>query len=128
MNGFYAKVRQDAKLGPIFNEVIGDDWDHHLAKMRDFWSSVMLLTGRYKGQPMVAHMRLKMVRPEHFERWLELFRQTAAELCTLEIADLFIAKAEHIARSFQLGMFYRPSPVHRTSMEETRRIWPAPKS
>ena len=81
----------------------------------------MLLTGIYKGNPMVAHMRLKMVRPEHFERWLELFRQTAAELCTPEVAALFIAKAEHIARSFQLGMFYRPPPDHRTSMEETRR-------
>ena len=121
VHGFYAKVRQDSKIGPVFNHVIGDDWDHHLAKMCDFWSSVMLLTGIYKGNPLVAHMRLKMVRPEHFERWLELFRQTAAELCTPEVAALFIAKAEHIARSFQLGMFYRPPPDHRRPMEETRR-------
>lgn len=108
VHSFYARVRADAEIGPIFERVIGDDWDTHLAKMCDFWSSVMLLSGRYKGQPMVAHMRLKMIRPEHFQRWLELFRQTAAEVCSAEIAPLFIARAENIARSLQLGMFFQP--------------------
>lgn len=108
VHGFYARVRDDAQLGPIFDRVIGDGWDEHLAKMCDFWSSVMLLTGRYKGNPMIAHMRLKMVRPEHFERWLTLFRATAADLCDPHTAALFVGKAENIARSLQLGMFYRP--------------------
>jgi hemoglobin len=116
---FYAKVRNDEKLGPIFKRVIGDDWDQHLAKMCDFWSSVMLQTGDYKGNPMVAHLRLKMVRPEHFERWLALFTETVTELCVPEVANLFIAKAESIARSLQLGMFYRPLPNRRKSMEES---------
>jgi hemoglobin len=108
VHGFYARVRQDGEIGPIFNRVIGDDWDTHLPKMCDFWSSVMLMTGRYKGNPMIAHMRLKMVRPEHFERWLTLFRQTAGDVCVPEIAELFIGRAENIARSLQLGMFFRP--------------------
>jgi hemoglobin len=105
---FYAKVRKDAEIGPIFNRVVGDDWDEHLAKMCRFWSSVMLMTGSYKGNPMLAHMRLKMVRPEHFERWLTLFRETAVEICHPEAAARFVEKAENIARSLQLGMFYRP--------------------
>jgi hemoglobin len=109
VHGFYAKVRADAQLGPIFNRIIADDWDRHLAKMCDFWSSVMLLTGRYKGNPMTAHMRLKMVRPEHFARWLALFRETAQDCCSPEVAALFIGKADNIARSLQLGMFYRPA-------------------
>ncbi|MCP5411422.1 MAG: group III truncated hemoglobin [Alphaproteobacteria bacterium] len=108
VHDFYARVREDLVIGPIFNRVIADDWDRHLAKMCDFWSSVMLLTGRYKGNPMVAHMRLKMVRPEHFERWLSLFRVTSRDVCPEEVATLFISRAENIARSFQLGMFYRP--------------------
>ena len=108
VHGFYARVRDDGELGPIFNRVI-TDWDEHLAKMCDFWSSVMLLTGRYKGNPMIAHMRLKTVRPEHFERWLTLFRATAADLCDPHTAALFVAKAENIARSLQMGMFYRPA-------------------
>lgn len=108
VNGFYARVREDTEIGPIFERVIGEDWDAHLTKMYDFWSSVMLMTGRYKGNPMIAHIRLKTVRPEHFDRWLTLFRLTAEELLPHEIAVLFIDRAENIARSLQLGMFYRP--------------------
>jgi len=108
VHAFYAKVRGDATLGPIFARVIGEDWEPHLAKMCDFWSSEMLMSGRYKGNPMIAHMRLKMVRPEHFARWLELFHATALEECPPPIAVQFGARADNIARSLQLGMFYRP--------------------
>ncbi len=110
---FYARIRGDEVLGPIFERVIGENWDPHLAKMCDFWSSVMRMTGRYKGNPMVAHMRLKMVRPEHFERWLCLFRETVEENCQPGLAALFLSRAENIARSLQLGMFYKP--VFRTA-------------
>jgi hemoglobin len=106
---FYGKIRSDAELGPIFAQVIGTDWEPHLAKMCDFWSSVMLMSGRYKGNPMIAHMRLKMVNPAHFERWLQLFRETAGEVCPPEAAGVFVSRAENIARSLQLGMFYRPA-------------------
>jgi len=108
VHGFYAKIRADAALGPIFARVIGEDWDPHLAKMCDFWSSVMLMSGRYKGNPMTAHLRLKSVRPEHFARWLELFGETADATAPPAVAALFRAKAENIARSLQLGMFFRP--------------------
>lgn len=110
VHAFYTKVRADEALGPIFARVIGDDWGPHLAKMCDFWSSVMLMSGRYKGNPMIAHMRLKMVRPEHFARWLQIFRATALEECPPSIAVQFIGRADNIARSLQLGMFYRPAP------------------
>jgi hemoglobin len=113
VHAFYAKVRADAVLGPIFSRVVGDDWGPHLAKMCDFWSSVMLMSGRYKGNPMVAHIRLKMVKPEHFERWLGLFQETAFEVCTPDTAALFRARAENIARSLQLGMFFRPTSATR---------------
>jgi hemoglobin len=108
VHGFYDRVRADADIGPIFNRVIGDNWDTHLARMCDFWSSVMLMTGRYKGNPMIAHMRLKTVQPRHFERWLSLFRDTARTVCPDDIAELFIGRAENIARSLQMGMFFRP--------------------
>lgn len=116
VHGFYDQIRQDALLGPIFERAIGTGWDAHLAKMCDFWSSVMCMTGRYKGNPMSAHLRLKTVRPEHFERWLALFRESAAAICPPDIAPLFVARAETIARSLQLGMFWRPS--RETAMEE----------
>ena len=56
VNAFYARVRADAQLGPVFNGAI-DDWPEHLGKLADFWSSVMLTTGRYKGQPVPAHRK-----------------------------------------------------------------------
>lgn len=112
VHAFYGRVRADADLGPIFDRVIGQEWDAHLAKMCDFWSSVMLTSGRYKGNPMLAHMRLKMVRPAHFERWLALFAETAYAECPPGIADQFCARAANIAKSLQLGMFWRPEAAH----------------
>lgn len=108
VHAFYGRIRTDAELGPIFNGVIGENWDVHLARMCDFWSSVMRMTGRYSGRPMPIHMRLKMVKPEHFSRWLALFGETAQQTCSPAIAERFCAKAALIAKSLQLGMFYRP--------------------
>jgi len=100
---FYARVRKDPAIGPIFNRVV-EDWDHHLAKLCDFWSSVTLMSGRFKGSPMIAHTRIDGIRPTHFARWLHLFRQTAEEVCPPEAAALFAAKSEMIGRSLQLGI------------------------
>jgi hemoglobin len=104
VHGFYAKVRTDPALGPIFNRIIGDGWDPHLAKMCDFWSSVLLMSGRFHGAPMPVHIAIPEIRPAHFARWLHLFRQTAAELCPPDAAALFVAKAEMIAQSLQFGI------------------------
>lgn len=108
VRSFYARVRADETLGPIFDRVIGNEWEPHLLKMCDFWSSVMLTSGRYKGQPMRAHLKLKTVQPKHFDRWLMLFRETAEEVCDPETAERFIEKAARIAESLQLGMFFKP--------------------
>jgi hemoglobin len=53
---FYARVREDPLIGPVFNGAI-TDWDDHLEKLISFWSSVMLTSGRYKGNPVAAHMK-----------------------------------------------------------------------
>jgi len=103
VHGFYGKIRTDPALGPIFNRVVGD-WDEHLAKMCDFWSSVLLMTGRFKGAPMAAHARIPEIRPTHFARWLHVFQQTAAGVCPPQAAALFVAKSEMIAQSLQLGV------------------------
>jgi hemoglobin len=105
VHGFYEKIRVDPALGPIFTRAIHDDhWPAHLGKMCDFWSSVMLMTGRFKGAPMPAHIRIPEIRPTHFARWLHLFRQTAQEVCPPEAAAAFIARAEMIAQSLELGI------------------------
>lgn len=105
---FYGKVRGDALIGPVFERAIRDQWPVHLAKMYDFWSSVMLTTGRYKGNPLAVHLALPPLSPAMFERWLALFDETASALFAPHIAAVFHLKAERIAASLQLGLFYRP--------------------
>jgi len=107
VRNFYGKIRDDDQLGPIFDSKI-DDWEPHLRKMMDFWSSVTLMTGRFKGNPMMKHRVLTDVEPAHFDRWLALFRESAKAVATPGAADVFIGCAERIAGSFKLGMFGVP--------------------
>jgi hemoglobin len=109
VDAFYAKVQQDAVLAPVFDRAIApDSWPVHLAKMYDFWSSVMLTTRRYKGNPMGVHMRVAGLEAPMFARWLALFHATAEELFPPALAANFREKSERIAESLQLGLFYRP--------------------
>src|SRR4051812_13144621 len=102
VRGFYAKVRHDAVLAPVFEARI-TDWEPHLARMCAFWSSVALMTGRYHGTPMVKHLPLP-VDATHFDRWLALFEATAREICSPEAAAHFVERARRIAASLELGI------------------------
>ena len=102
VRGFYARVRADAVLGPIFESKIAD-WEPHLDRMRAFWSSVALMTGVYHGQPMQKHLPLP-IDARHFDRWLALFEETARELCPSKAADCFAERARRIAESLELGV------------------------
>ena len=99
---FYAKVRRDTILGPIFAARI-ENWGPHLERMVAFWSSVALMTGRYHGRPVPAHTPLP-IHGAHFERWLGLFRETAQEVCTSRGAAHVIERAERIARSLHIAV------------------------
>jgi len=71
VDAFYERVRRDSTLGPIFAAAITEDaWPEHLAKMYAFWSSVMLTSGRYKGDPVGAHRKVTGVEPPMFGNWL----------------------------------------------------------
>jgi hemoglobin len=102
VHGFYAKVRSDAVLAPVFEARI-QDWEPHLARMCAFWSSVALMSGRYQGTPMAKHAPLP-VDAAHFDRWLSLFEKTARELCPPQAATHFIELARRIAASLELGI------------------------
>lgn len=101
---FYAQIRKDPTLGPIFERVVNGDWDTHLSKMCDFWSSVLLMSGRFHGTPMVAHIKIGELEPRHFALWLKMFRDTVTATCPNDAADLFVTKAEMIAQSLQMGL------------------------
>ncbi len=106
VEAFYARVRSHPALGPIFDEAIGDDWDVHLGKMKDFWASVALNAGRYSGRPVPAHQKLTQVNANHFAVWIGLFEATLRDIAPqAETVDYFMERAERIARSLQLAMF-----------------------
>ena len=104
---FYATVRADALIGPVFNDAI-DDWPDHLEKLTAFWSSLMLTSGRYKGSPMAAHLKHKAhITPAMFDRWLAIWAGTTSELMAPAAAAALQAKAARIAESLQLALFFR---------------------
>ncbi len=107
VHGFYAAIRRDALLGPIFDAAIAaEKWPVHLAKMCDFWSATLLRTGRYDGRPLPPHLELPGLGEAHFRRWLALFRDTVAARCAPEIAGLFMDRALRIAHSFRLAIAF----------------------
>jgi hemoglobin len=106
---FYARVQADPLIGPVFAARI-EDWEAHMLKLCAFWSSVALMTGRYHGQPMQAHLELP-VAAEHFDRWISIFETTANELCPPVAATHFIDRARRIADSFELGMAMRQGKI-----------------
>lgn len=107
VDAFYARVRADAELGPVFNDAI-HDWPAHLETLTAFWSSVMLTSGRYKGRPVPAHFRHRArITPALFDRWLALWAETTAALMSPEAAAALQEKAARIGESLQLALFFR---------------------
>jgi len=106
-NAFYAKVRIDPVLGPVFATKIEDDdavWAKHRAHIAGFWSSIFLKSGRYKGNPLAKHIGVTGITPDHFAYWLNLFSETATETLQPEQASVITDMSERIAQSLQMGL------------------------
>ena len=121
---FYARVRDDLLIGPIFADRI-TDWGPHLGQMKLFWSSVALSTGVYQGRPMPKHLPLP-IDATHFDRWLALFEEATIEVCSPVAAAHFMERARRIAESLELGVA-NANKVLLGLGERFRRPWsPAP--
>ena len=107
VHAFYAQVRRDPLIGPVFEAAIGPQgWPDHLAKLCDFWSATLLRTSRYGGRPLPPHLGIPGLDEAHFRRWLKLFRDTVQQLCQPEVAALFMDRALRIAHSFRLAVAF----------------------
>jgi len=126
IRGFYDRARRDPLIGPVFEGRV-HDWEAHFARMRDFWSSVALMSGRYHGQPMAAHLPLPIDTP-HFNRWLELFAETARELCPPAAAAHFIERAHRIADSLELGIAAKRGEIRSPPRRPARSQPPAARA
>jgi hemoglobin len=104
---FYAQVRADAELGPVFNEAVGD-WDEHQRLLTAFWSSIMLGSGRYKGSPVAEHVKhAGRITAPLFARWLDLWRLTTDDVLPPAAAIAMQVKAGRIAESLQLAIAFQ---------------------
>ncbi len=101
---FYASVREDALLGPIFAARIAD-WGPHLARMKSFWRGVLLNSGEYSGNPMRMHVAIPGLEERHFAHWLDLFYAALTSLEPRgEAARAVGQKARMIADSLLTGI------------------------
>lgn len=110
---FYARVRLDPQLGPIFQRHVAD-WDAHLAHLVDFWSALLRGTRRFTGAPMARHLALPGLDASLFQRWLLLFGQTTSDLGNPALkaqADMRAAQiAERFWQHYRLTLATPPQP------------------
>ena len=109
VHAFYARVREDDMLGSFFDAHVAD-WDHHLAKMVDFWSSTLRGTARYRGTPMPKHAALPGLDVRMFDRWLLLFRETTMRLGNPRLRERADDLAARIAQSLWYGYQMNSAP------------------
>ncbi|MCF2502156.1 group III truncated hemoglobin [Dyadobacter sp. CY107] len=112
VDSFYAKVRADALLSPVFNERISDNWPQHMEKMYKFWQTVLLKEHTYYGSPFTPHAMLQ-VDHAHFEKWIDLFVGTIDELFIGEKAQEAKFRAEKMAEMFEYKIKYYQSYLSR---------------
>ncbi|TAN20097.1 MAG: group III truncated hemoglobin [Chitinophagaceae bacterium] len=104
VDGFYGRVRKDELIGPIFDEKIGNHWDRHLDIMYRFWQTVLLEEDKtYFGNPFMKHAALP-VFGEHFQRWLQLWKETLKKDFNGPVADEAYTRAERMAKVFQIKL------------------------
>ncbi len=108
---FYADVRRDPVLGPIFAaHVAPGGWPAHEEKITRFWANAILREPGYDGNPMQVHKAATDVQPEHFAVWLGLFDTVLAAELPEETARRWSALAHRIGRGFQVGLEMRAPP------------------
>ncbi len=106
---FYGRVLKDDMLYPFFEYVHKHHWAAHLNVLYSFWENVLFYTGNYDRNPLKKHQTLHHFKPlndENFERWLQLFTQTADELFEGEKAELAKQRALSIATIMRIKIVH----------------------
>ena len=107
VDAFYARVRQDPLLGPVFEARVAGRWPAHLDTMVGFWSRALLGAGRYAGNPRAVHAGIPDIDEHHFERWLSLFERTLSELFDAATVEMIQGRARAMAQGLMRGIANR---------------------
>ncbi len=107
VNTFYAKIRQDDVLGPIFERRV-EDWPLHLERMVLFWRAVLRSEPTFRiserGAPPILHQRIAELEAAHFDRWLSIFCDVVDQTYTAPHARRVRDAASRIANALSLHL------------------------
>ncbi|WP_262692206.1 group III truncated hemoglobin [Kordiimonas aestuarii] len=112
---FYARLRKHHELGPIFEHHLGSDWDAHMERLTDFWITMLGGGTLYRGNPFEVHRKIDALREHQFTDWLALFSEAAADTLPDDQAKHACERANRIAESLKMGLFYRPKGLSQTA-------------
>lgn len=104
---FYARVREDETLAPVFFQSIPpitSVWVDHEDKIASFWKNAILFERNYAGNPQQTHREKEAVEPEHFAVWLALFDVVLKERLTADQAASWSALAHRIGEGLRMGV------------------------
>ncbi|MGZ0655317.1 group III truncated hemoglobin [Coraliomargarita sp. W4R53] len=96
---FYADVRQQEVIGPIFNAHI-KDWPAHLENIANFWSGILGGPAKYRGGMPIKHLALGLGE-EHFQAWLGLWKRNCTTHLPQSEATEMTAIADKIGLRLQ---------------------------
>lgn len=114
VNNFYAKVKQDELLGPVFETVVKGNWTPHLEKMYNFWETICFNVHKYTGSPFQKHLPLA-INARHFERWLQLFHQTLDAFFSGPIAEEVKKRSTQMGTMFQFKLEHIKGSHHQSN-------------
>ncbi|MCK5881203.1 MAG: group III truncated hemoglobin [Sinobacterium sp.] len=107
VDSFYDKVLADEQLAPIFHEVAGIDVEQHLPRICSYWEKLLLGDKAYQRHTMNIHREIdakQRFTPSDFDRWLQLFTQTAQQEFKGEKADRAVVVATTIAKNMAVAL------------------------
>jgi len=109
VRNFYANVRADETLSPIFDSVISD-WEPHLEKLIDFWEMNLFGGKNYSGNPIAIHQKTDVqtkngVSPYHFGTWLNLWFATIDSHFEGENANVLKFRARKMQTVLMVAIF-----------------------
>src|ERR1700712_1968347 len=99
---FYKKAIPDLVIGHFFTSVIQVSWSIHIPVIISFWNGILFGNSEYDGNIMLKHIkldRLYNLEPGHFERWLQLLKETINENFNGPKAEEAISRANSIAKT-----------------------------
>lgn len=108
LDAFYAKVRRDEELGPVFDDIIGDRWPEHMQRINAFWLSALRIARGYHGPGfMPAHLKHATIRADLLDRWLALFERTVGEIAPESTHEALMSVAHAMADNLRISLSRR---------------------